>query len=55
MAEADADSDLDKMRVFCGSERAALDPESVSGAPDERRVTHRLGRGEQQQSLCRLW
>ena len=51
MPEADTGSDLDQLRVFCRGERALFDAERVSRAPDERRVTHRLGRGQQQQSL----
>ena len=52
MPEADPGSDFDQLRVFCRGERAPVDAEFVSRAPDERRVTHRLGRGQQQQSLC---
>ena len=54
MPEADTGSDLDELRVFCRGERASFDAERLSRAPDERRVTHRLGRGQQQQSLRRL-
>ena len=51
MPEAGTGSDLDQLRVFCRGERAPVDAEPLSRAPDERRVTHRLGRGQQQQSL----
>ena len=54
MPEADTRSDLDQLRVFCRGERAPFDAEPVSCAPDERRVTRRLGRCQQQQPLCRL-
>jgi hypothetical protein len=54
MPEADTGSDLDQLRVLCRGERAPFDAEPVSRAPDERRVTDRLGRGQQQQSLCCL-
>ena len=54
MPEADTRSDLDQLRVFCRRERARFDAERVSRAPDERRVTHRLGRGQHQQSSCCL-
>ena len=51
MPEADTSSDLDQLRVFCRGERAPFDTELVSRAQDERRITDRLGRGQQQQSL----
>ena len=54
MPEPDAGSDLDQLRVLCRGERAPLDAEPLGRAPDERRVAHRLGRGQQQQSLGRL-
>jgi hypothetical protein len=54
MPEADTGSDLDQLRVFCRGERALFDAEPVSGAPDERCVTHRLGRSQQQQPLSCL-
>ncbi len=54
MPEADTGSDLDELRVLCRRERAPFDAEHAGGAPDERRVTDRLGRGQQQQPLRRL-
>src|SRR5918992_682975 len=54
MPEADTGPDLDELRVLCRSERAPVDAERLSRAPDERRVTQRLGRGQQQQPLRRL-
>ena len=54
MPEADTGSDLHQLRVLCRGERAPLDAERLSRAPDERRVAHRLGRGQQQQPLGRL-
>ena len=50
-AEADTRSDLDQLRVLRRSERAPFDTEPVSRSPDERRVTDRLGRGQNQQAL----
>ena len=46
MPEADTGSDLDELRVFSRGERASVDAECLSSAPDERRVTQRLGRGQ---------
>ena len=54
MSEADTGSDLDELRVFGRGERAPVDADRLSRAPDERRVTQRLGRGQQQQPLRRL-
>jgi hypothetical protein len=54
MPEADTGSDLDELRVFCRAERAPVDAERLSRAPDQRRVTQWLGRGQQQQPLRRL-
>jgi hypothetical protein len=54
MPEADTGSDLDQLRVFGGGERAPVDAERLSRAPDERCVTQRFGRGQQQQPLRRL-
>ena len=54
VAEAHTGADLDQLRVLCRGERAPFDAERLSRAPDERRVTDRLGRGQQQQSLCCL-
>jgi hypothetical protein len=54
MPEADTGSDLDQLRIFRRGKRAAVDAELVSRAPDERRVANRLGRRQQEQSLCCL-
>src|ERR671914_524456 len=54
MPEADTGADLDELRVLCRGERAPVDAERLSRAPDERRVTQRFGRGRQQQPLRRL-
>ena len=54
MPEADTGSDLDELGVFRRGERASVDAELLSRAPDERRVTQRLGRGQQQQLLRRV-
>ena len=51
MPEAHTRSDPNQLRVFRRAERASIDAERVSSAPDERRVADRLGRGEQEQSL----
>jgi hypothetical protein len=52
--EADARPDLDELGVLGRRERAPVDLERLRRAPDERRVTQGLGRGQQQQPLCRL-
>ena len=54
MPEPDTGSDLDQLRVFRRGERGPFDAEPVSRTPDERRIAHRLGRGQQQQPLCCL-
>ena len=54
MPEAGTGSDFHQLRVFCRGERALFDAKRVGGPPDQRRVTRRLGRGEQQESLSRL-
>ena len=54
MPEPDTGSDLDQLRVFRRGERGPFDAEPVSRTPDERRIAHRLGRGQQQEPLCCL-
>src|SRR5690349_8299720 len=54
MAKADTGSDFDQLGVFRGSKRAAIDAELRGSAPDERGVTDRLCRREQQQSPSRF-
>jgi hypothetical protein len=49
MPEANAGSDVDPLSILGRGERAPLDAEPVSGAPYDRRVTDRLGGGEQQE------
>lgn len=51
MTEAEARSELDQVRLHGRSRSIRVDPEPLRRSPDERRVTQRVSRGDDQQAL----